>query len=73
MLQVTPPICSILFDNCDVELREFELLTFLGCVVVLKNRRQQALKVYLATIFTFAKALSLFLFLRSVSFTVSGN
>ena len=65
-LQITPPFCAVLFDDCDLELREFELLTFLGCVVVLKNRKQQALKVYLATIFTFAKALSTFLFLRSV-------
>ena len=64
VIQVTPPVCTLLFDNCQIELREMELLTFLACIVVLKNRKQQSLKSYVSTVCAFTKALSAFLFLR---------
>ena len=66
-VQVTPAACSLLFDNCQLELREMEMLTFLACVVVLKNRKQQSLKSYVSTVCAFSKALGAFLFLRYVS------
>ncbi|KAK2170317.1 hypothetical protein LSH36_3g10056 [Paralvinella palmiformis] len=39
-LKVTQPFCYMLFDDCTMEMREWELLTFLGCIIVLKNRKQ---------------------------------
>ena len=58
------PFCLILFDNCELEVREWELLTFLGCIIVLKNRKQASSKMYVSTVCMFAKLLSTFMFLR---------
>merc|ERR1712226_1038796 len=64
MLKTTPPLCSMLFDDCILALREWELLTFLGCIIVMKNRKQPSVKVYVGTICMFAKILTTILFFR---------
>jgi len=63
-LKVTPPFCYTLFDDCELEMKEWELLTFLGCFIVLKNRKQATYLTYLSTVCMFAKLLSVILFLR---------
>lgn len=64
ILKVTPPFCYTLFEDCELEMREWELMTFLGCVIVMKNRKQPSYMAYLGTIFMFSKLLSMVLFFR---------
>jgi thiol-disulfide isomerase/thioredoxin len=64
ILKTCPPVCELLFDDCQLEMREWELLTFLGCVIVMKNRKSPSYTMYLETACMFAKMLSTFLFLR---------
>ncbi|XP_060579991.1 thioredoxin-related transmembrane protein 2-B-like [Ruditapes philippinarum] len=40
IVKTLPPICDVLFEDCSLELKQWEWLTFLGCVIVLKNRKQ---------------------------------
>lgn len=65
VLKTTSPFCEALFDDCELEVREWEMLTFLGCIIVLKNRKQPSFKVYMGVVCAFAKCLSAYLFLRS--------
>ncbi|KAI0209076.1 hypothetical protein LSAT2_006231 [Lamellibrachia satsuma] len=58
------PELQVLFNDCALEMREYELLTFLGCVVALKNRKQTSIRSYFGTVCMFAKMLSVVLFLR---------
>ncbi|KAL3856177.1 hypothetical protein ACJMK2_010960 [Sinanodonta woodiana] len=64
LVKTCSPICDYLFDNCNLELRELEWLTFLGCVIVMKNRRQVGLKEYISTACMFGKVLNLVLFFK---------
>ncbi|XP_025090057.1 thioredoxin-related transmembrane protein 2-like [Pomacea canaliculata] len=64
ILKTTPIVCDALFQDCKLELREWEWLTFLGCIIVLKNRRQVNLASYLTTACTFGKALNFILFFK---------
>lgn len=63
-LKTVEPICSAIFDDCQLELREWELLTFMGCIIVMKNRKQPSYATYIETACMFAKLLSTFLFMR---------
>jgi thiol-disulfide isomerase/thioredoxin len=64
ILKSVPPICSWIFDDCHLELREWELLAFLGCIIVMKNRKTSSYAMYVGTACMFAKMLSVYLFLR---------
>lgn len=63
-LKTISPVCDYLFEDCQLELREWELLTFLGCIIVMKNRKQPSLIAYLGTACMFSKMLSAVLFAR---------
>lgn len=65
ILKTTAPFCYVIFDNCELEIREWELLTFLGCIIVLKNRKQASYNMYVSTVCMFAKLISTFMFLRT--------
>lgn len=58
ILKVNRPICEYLFDDCFLELKEWEWLTFLGCIIVIKGRRQSAFLDYANTACMFAKFLN---------------
>lgn len=62
VLKALPPFCQYLFDDCYLELKQWEWLTFLGCVIVLKNRKQASAGEYISVACMFAKALNLILF-----------
>ncbi|ELU14908.1 hypothetical protein CAPTEDRAFT_227823 [Capitella teleta] len=62
LLKTTVPFCTFLFDDCSLELREMELLMFLGCIIVVKNRRQPSYTQYIGTVCMFSKILSSYLF-----------
>ncbi|GFS18040.1 thioredoxin-related transmembrane protein 2-like protein [Elysia marginata] len=64
ILKHIPGVCSQVFESCRLELREYEWLTFLACVVVLKNRRQATIAQYVSTTCLFTKVLSLICFLN---------
>lgn len=64
LLKTIEPICSMMFDDCQLELREWELLTFMGCIIVMKNRKQPSYAMYIETACMFSKLLSTFLFMR---------
>ncbi|XP_041377806.1 thioredoxin-related transmembrane protein 2-B-like [Gigantopelta aegis] len=59
-----PFVCEILFEDCELDLKEWEYLTFLGCVIVLKNRKQTTFASYVSTTCMFAKVLNGFLFFK---------
>ncbi|CAH1802208.1 unnamed protein product [Owenia fusiformis] len=61
-LKSTPWICSWLFTSCELEYNEWQVVTFLGCVVVLKNRKMSTPKQYLSSLCMFFKATSIYLF-----------
>lgn len=63
-MKTIEPFCSAIFDDCELELREWELLTFMGCIIVMKNRKQPSYAMYIETACMFAKILSAFLFMR---------
>lgn len=65
IMKITPPICTNLFEDCNLELKEWEWITFLGCVIVLKNRKQATFAAYVNTTCLFAKVLCGFLFFRT--------
>ncbi|KAI8739333.1 thioredoxin-related transmembrane protein 2 isoform X1 [Biomphalaria glabrata] len=64
ILKSTPHVCHWVFNSCTLEMREWEWLTFLACVIVLKNRKQANLVEYVSTACLFTKALSLVCFLN---------
>jgi thiol-disulfide isomerase/thioredoxin len=63
-LKTISPMCTLLFEDCELELREWELLTFLGCIIVMKNRKQSSYSAYIETACMFAKMLNAILFAR---------
>ncbi|CAL1547698.1 unnamed protein product [Lymnaea stagnalis] len=62
ILKNTPNVCSLLFSSCTLDMREWEWLTFLACVIVLKNRKQASIVEYMSNACLFAKALSVICF-----------
>nr|XP_022343297.1 thioredoxin-related transmembrane protein 2 homolog [Crassostrea virginica] len=58
ILKVNRPICEYLFDDCFLELKEWEWLTFLGCIIVIKCRKQGTFLEYMSTACMFAKFLN---------------
>ncbi|XP_074642501.1 thioredoxin-related transmembrane protein 2 homolog isoform X1 [Tubulanus polymorphus] len=64
VLKKTPHVCSALFDDCEMEMREWELLTFFGCVLVAKHRKQNSTSDYIGTVFMFTKIISVVMFFR---------
>lgn len=67
-LKTVQPFCTILFNDCQLELKEWEWLTFLGCIIVIKNRKQANFLNYLSTACMFGKALNFLLFFKQGPF-----
>ncbi|OWF43330.1 thioredoxin-related transmembrane protein 2-B-like [Mizuhopecten yessoensis] len=67
VMKTFPPICSRLFEDCSLELKEWEWITFLGCIIVVKNRKQATIGAYINTTCLFAKVLCGFMFFRANS------
>jgi len=62
-------VCAVLFSVHAHLKREYEWLTFLACVVVLKNRKKGTVEEYISTACLFTKALSTLCFFNySVSY-----
>jgi len=69
ILKHIPGVCDVLFRSCTLELREYEWLTFLACIVVLKNRKQADAAEYMSTACLFTKTLSVICFFNySISY-----
>uniref|UniRef100_A0A0B6ZLZ9 Thioredoxin domain-containing protein n=1 Tax=Arion vulgaris TaxID=1028688 RepID=A0A0B6ZLZ9_9EUPU len=62
ILKYTPKVCDVLFNTCQLEMREWEWLTFMACVVVLKNRKTPTVSEYVSTACLFVKTLSVICF-----------
>ncbi|KAL3312429.1 Thioredoxin- transmembrane protein 2 [Cichlidogyrus casuarinus] len=43
-----PPVCRALYESCELEMREYELLVMLACFVTLKNKRHSNVQDYLS-------------------------
>ncbi|CAH8613563.1 unnamed protein product [Dicrocoelium dendriticum] len=56
------PICSALYESCEINLQEYELLIFLGSFVALRNKRQFCVTDYLSHFCLFAKLVNLLMF-----------
>lgn len=67
LLKTLPPVCELLFDDCNLDLKEWEMLTFLGCIIVMKNRKQAAARQYISTVCLFAKVLAGYMFFKTNS------
>lgn len=67
ILKTLPPFCEWLFDDCALDLKEWELLTFLGCIIVMKNRKQAAAIQYIGTVCLFSKILAGYMFFKTNS------
>ncbi len=59
-----PFVCELLYDNCTIEMQEYELLIFLVAFETMRNKRQFAVPDYVAHFCMFAKVCNLFMFLR---------
>ena len=59
-----PFICELLFDQCEIDLQEYEILIFLAAFVTVRNKRQFAITDYVAHFCMFAKLCNLFMFWR---------
>lgn len=69
ILKHIPGVCEVLFRSCTLELREYEWLTFLACIVVLKNRKEGDVGEYMSTACLFTKTLSVICFFNySISY-----
>ncbi|WAR03788.1 TMX2-like protein [Mya arenaria] len=68
LLKTVSPFCDILFTDCSLALQQWEWLTFLGCVIVLKNRKQASSAEYVSVACMFAKALNLIMFYQNMHF-----
>lgn len=67
IFKTVPPICSHLFDDCKLDLKEWEMLTFLGCIIVMKNRKQAAAREYISIVCLFSKVLAGYMFFKTNS------
>ncbi|XP_064612792.1 thioredoxin-related transmembrane protein 2-A-like [Liolophura sinensis] len=64
ILKTSKPLCDYLFEDCSLEVKEWEYVTFLGCIIVMKNRKQTAYVEYVGIVCMFAKVLNLILFYK---------
>ncbi|XP_067684198.1 thioredoxin-related transmembrane protein 2 homolog [Haliotis asinina] len=64
ILKTTPTVCTFLFEDCKLEIKEWEWITFLGCVIVLKNRKEATINKYVSTTCLFAKMLNVVMFFK---------
>ncbi|KAL5016351.1 hypothetical protein ScPMuIL_005940 [Solemya velum] len=63
--KTTYPICSFLFEDCHLVLKEWDWLLFLACIIVLKNRKQATAEEYVSVTCMFAKVLNALLFFKT--------
>ncbi|CAL8095228.1 unnamed protein product [Calicophoron daubneyi] len=56
------PICTSLYETCEINFQEYELLIFLGSFIALRSKRQFYIPDYLAHFCLFAKILNLVMF-----------
>ncbi|CAH8507213.1 unnamed protein product [Schistosoma bovis] len=60
--KTVPLFCTWMYDDCYINLQEYEMLIFLGSFVALRNKRQFSIPDYLAHFYMFAKIVSLLMF-----------
>ncbi|KAG5451280.1 Thioredoxin- transmembrane protein 2 [Clonorchis sinensis] len=60
--KTVPPLCTTIYDSCQIDFHEYELLIFLGSFIALRNKRQFSIPDYLSHFCLFAKILSLIMF-----------
>ncbi|XP_055342799.1 thioredoxin-related transmembrane protein 2 homolog [Paramacrobiotus metropolitanus] len=69
-LRLVKPFCTLLFKDtaesgpCALDLREHEVLIFVGCITVIKNRGAPTWQHYLKKFATYAKVANVYLFWR---------
>ncbi|XP_077995506.1 thioredoxin-related transmembrane protein 2-A-like [Glandiceps talaboti] len=66
-LKIVPPICDYAFpqDECRLNWDDCNIYLFLGCVLVVKNRRSNDWLEYISTSFLFAKIANNVLFMKA--------
>ncbi|ESO84626.1 hypothetical protein LOTGIDRAFT_204701 [Lottia gigantea] len=65
LLKTIPIVCSYLFFDCSLELQEWEWITFLGCVIVLKTKKLTYFVDYINTACLFTKMLNTVMFFKA--------
>lgn len=63
--KLVPFICPYLYETCSIEVQEYEMLTFLGCIVAFKKKREVTITNFLAWFCMFAKVVNVLMFLRT--------
>ncbi|VDM36370.1 unnamed protein product [Hydatigera taeniaeformis] len=59
-----PYTCGLLYEQCEIELQEYEILIFLAAFITMRNKRQFSVPDYVAHFCMFAKLCNLFMFWR---------
>ncbi|KAI3383514.1 hypothetical protein SNEBB_002565 [Seison nebaliae] len=62
MMKKVPLLCGVLFNNCHVEWRQWEMISFLAIAIVVKTRKASTWLQYLGTVITLSKLTNLILF-----------
>ncbi|XP_050407814.1 thioredoxin-related transmembrane protein 2 homolog [Patella vulgata] len=65
ILKTTPFVCTYLFYDCTLALQEWEWITFLGCVIVLKTKKLAYFVDYIHTACLFSKMLNTVMFFKA--------
>nr|CAH8837930.1 unnamed protein product [Trichobilharzia regenti] len=60
--KTVPVFCTWMYEDCHIDLQEYELLICLGSFVALRNKRQFSIPDYLAHFYMFAKVINLLMF-----------
>lgn len=64
LLKLTPFVCEHVFETCELEWREMEILMLLAVFVTVKSRNSPTFIVFINTLFTFSKVANIVLYWR---------
>lgn len=63
-LKLTPYVCETIFESCELEWRETEILMLLSIFVAVKTRKSPSFNAFVNTLFTFSKVANIVLYWR---------
>lgn len=64
LLKFIPVVCSYVFESCELEWRECEILMLLAVFIAVKSRKSATFNVFINTLFTFSKIANIVLYWR---------
>lgn len=64
LFKLTPYVCEYVFDSCELEWRELEILMLLAVFIAVKSRKSPTFNVFINTLFTFSKVANIVLYWR---------